>query len=233
MTKKKDIENTQGENIEAVENALSKTEQFIENNQKLLLGILAVILVVVGGYVLYEKFYKQPLNEEALTQMFMAEKYFERDSFKLALEGDINYPGFLGIIEDYGMTKSGNLSNYYAGVCYMNLGDYDAAIDHLNSFSTNDPMLDPISKGLIGDAYREKGELNDAIKYYKRAIESHLNDFITPLYLYKLGRTLEENEQNEDALKTYERILKEYPRSNEGRTIEKNIAAVKVKLGQL
>ena len=54
-------------------------------------------------------------ENEAKAQMWMAEQYFERDSFNLALNGDGNYLGFLDIIEEYGITKSANLANYYYG----------------------------------------------------------------------------------------------------------------------
>ncbi len=35
---------------------------------------------------------------------------------KKHLQGDGNYPGFLEIIDDYGMTDAANLAHYYAGV---------------------------------------------------------------------------------------------------------------------
>jgi len=223
--------NTEG--LVAVESALSRTEQFIEDNQKLIFGIILGVVLIIGGYVAYVKFVTEPRNEEAISQMFVAEKYFERDSFNLALNGDANYPGFLGIIDDYSGTKSANLAKYYAGVCYMQLGQFDNAIEYLKDFSTSDLLLAPIAKGLIGDAYMEKNMVNDAITYYKNAIEVNNNDLTTPLYLYKLGRSYELINKNEDALTAYEKIYKSFPRSSEARTIEKNITAVKIKLGQI
>jgi len=49
MSKKKIEENPTG--FQSVENALSKTEQYIEENQKSLTIILLAIVVVVGGYL--------------------------------------------------------------------------------------------------------------------------------------------------------------------------------------
>ena len=51
----------------------------------------------------------------------MAEIYFEKDSFNLALNGDLNSAGFIDIADDYSSTKTGKLANYYAGICYLNL----------------------------------------------------------------------------------------------------------------
>ena len=72
--------------------------------------------------------------------MFMAEKYFELDSFNLALNGNTEHLGFLDIIDDYKRTKSANLANYYAGLCYYYLGDYELAIDYVSDFSTSNPI---------------------------------------------------------------------------------------------
>jgi len=221
------------ESLETVETALSKTEQFIEKNQKIFMIVILGIIVVIGGYWAYMKFYKAPLEEEVKSQMFVAERYFEKDSFNLALNGDANYPGFLQIIEDYSSTKSGNLANYYAGICYMNLKDYDKAIELLTDFSTDDLLLAPITKGAIGDAYMEKGEIDNAIKFYTAASKTEKNDFATPLYLKKLGMALEQQGKFKEALTAYQEIYDNYSKSTEARTIEKYIARAKIGLGEL
>ncbi len=190
--------NTSGEALENIENSLSKTEQFIEKNQKMLMIVMAVLLVVVGGYWAFMKFVKAPMEEDALSQMFVAEQNFEVDSFKLALNGYQTYPGFVQITEDYGNTKAGNLANYYAGVSYMNLGEFDKAIEYLENFKTKDIMLGSISTGLIGDAYVEKGDLDKAINFYKQASSKNLNDYSTPVYLKKLGMVYEEKKDFND-----------------------------------
>src|SRR6056297_3395769 len=132
MSKKK--KDTQPEQFESVENVLTRTEQFIENNQKIITTVVLVIVILVGAYLLFTRYYLQPMENEAQGQMFRAEQYFAQDSFKLALNGDGNYLGFLDIIEEYGMSKSANLAEYYAGAYYLKLGQYDNAIEHLNDF---------------------------------------------------------------------------------------------------
>ena len=231
MAKKKI--NTSGEGLENVENVLSKTEQFIEKNQKLLMGIILGVLIIVGGYWAFQKFYKKPLEKEALSQIFVAEQYFEVDSFKLALNGDGMYPGFVDIIEDYKNTKVGNLAKYYAGVSFLNIEQYDKAIEYLSDFKTKDPLLASETKGIIGDAYVEKGEYDKAIEYYLHATNNHENDFTTPIYLKKLGLVYEEKGNFENALAVYENILNNYSKSMEANSIEKYIARAKIKLGKL
>ncbi|MCK5838441.1 MAG: tetratricopeptide repeat protein, partial [Bacteroidales bacterium] len=99
MAKKKDKTE---ENILAIEEALSKTELFIEKNQKMITIVVGIIVVVVIAFFGFRKLYLSPKESEAQTQMFMAEKYFDKDSMNLALYGDGNYLGFLDIIDEYG-----------------------------------------------------------------------------------------------------------------------------------
>lgn len=224
MAKKSD--NTE-EKIIAVEEALSKSELFIEKNQKLLMTILGVIALLVLGYFGFQRFILLPREKEAQSQMFMAERYFEQDSLRLALDGDGQYPGFLQIIDDYGMTKSAKLSHYYAGIIYLNQGKFQEAIKHLEKFKTDDVMLAPMAKGAIADAYLELGQKEDAAEQYMKAADTYENEFTTPVFLQKAGWAYEDAGNNEKALEAYNRIKTEYPRSTEARDVEKFIIRLK------
>jgi tetratricopeptide (TPR) repeat protein len=229
MSKKKNIEQEKG--IESIENTLTKSEQFIEKNQKTIMYIVFGLIVIVGIYWAYMKFYKQPREKQAISQMFVAQQNFQVDSFKLALNGNLNYPGFVSIIQDYSGTKAANLANYYAGVCYMNLGQYDNAIKYLKKFNAEgDLLLGSEKYGLIGDAYVQKDQYKNAVDYYKDASSSdYSNDFTTPIYLKKLGLVYEKLGKYNEALKVYQNIYNNYPNSNEARTIEKYIERAKLK----
>jgi len=224
MAKKQD--KTEG-GIVAVEEALSKTERFIEKNQKLLTIIIGVIVVVVLVFFGFKRFYMAPREKEASEQMFMAERYFEIDSLNLALNGDGMYPGFLEIIDDYGMTKGANLSKYYAGVCYLKLGKFEEAIDHLKSFKGKDQVLGPMAKGALGDAYLELDQTAKAAGAYLEAADLNENEFTSPLFLMKAGWTYEILKDYKKALEIYERIKFKFPTSNEAREIDKYIARAK------
>ncbi len=211
------------ESIEVVENVLGRGEQFIEDNQKILTTLVVILIVIIGAYLGYKKYYLQPLEDEAQSQMFVAAQYFERDSFNLALRGDVNYPGFLGIIDDYSATKAANLSNYYAGISYLQLGQFENAIEYLKAFSVDDKMLKPISLGAIGDANMELGNKEDAVSYYQKAAKASVNEFTTPIYLMKAGQALEAIGDYKSALQVYKQIKEDYIKSAEGRVIEKYI----------
>ncbi|MFO8055049.1 MAG: tetratricopeptide repeat protein [Bacteroidales bacterium] len=218
------------ENLASVEEALSKTEQFIDNNKNTLLysvlGIAVLVLAVMG----YQRYVILPNERQAQEEMFKAEMYFEQDSLELALYGDGAYLGFLDIIDEYKRTKSGNLAQYYAGVCFLKLGEFDQAIAHLKKFDSDDEMILPMAYGNLGNAYMEKGELETAANYYKDAVDASENRFTAPEYLFRLGLTYEMLDNYDKAKQTYESIRKEYPNSRYGREIEKYIARVETKI---
>ena len=227
MTQKKTV---QEDNLQELESALTKTERFIESNGKVISIVVGAIVVVVAGVLAFNRFYIQSKEDEALLQMFMAENYFEKDSFNLAINGDGNYLGFLDIIDDYGITKSANRAKYYAGISYLHLGQYEEAIDYLKKFKTDDLLLSPVKEGAIGDAMLELGKKEDALSQYKKAYSATENELTTPVYKMKAAAILESMNKYADALKLYEEIKKEYPQTAEGSTVDKYIARVKVQM---
>ncbi len=220
MSKKKSAPSH--DQFEAVESALSKTEQLIEDNSKTLTIVVVAIILIFGAIWGYRQ-YKKPIEREAQAQLFMAEQYFAKDSFNLALNGDGNNLGFLDIVEDYGVTKAANLAEYYAGISYLHMGNYDEAINHLQNFSSDDKMLHPISLGSMGDAHVELNELEKGLEYYQKAIDASDNEFTAPIYMMKAALVYEKQDNFEKALAYYEKIKKEYPNSTEAEEIEKHI----------
>ncbi len=218
------------DNLEELESALTKTEQFIEDNQKIITYVIGAVILVVAGYLGFNKFYLQPKEKEAQSQMFMAVDYFEKDSFNLAVNGDGNYLGFLDIIDDYGITKSANRAKYYTGISYLNLGQYEEALDYLNEFKTDDLLLAPITEGAKGDAYLELGETEKALKQYKKAYELTDNELTTPVYMMKAANLLESMDEFKDALALYKNLKSKYPKSTEGMEADRYIARVEMKL---
>jgi tetratricopeptide (TPR) repeat protein len=213
--------------ISSVEETLSRTEHYLEENYKTLLIGLGVIVLLVG-LIWLGRLYFNKRNTEAQSQMFQAEKYLELDSLKLALNGDGNYLGFLDIAKDYKFTNSGNLAKYSAGICYLHLGNYKEAIDYLNKYSKKDKVIGSMALGATGDAYVELGDLDKGVSKYVEAADFAKNSFNTPLFLMKAGQIYELQQKFAEALKMYERIKLEYPESTEGTTIDKYIARVKL-----
>src|ERR1700741_2308381 len=113
MAKKEDNKDLL-ESPEAIKEKFVGVEHWAENNQKIVWGIVAGLILLVGAFFGY-RYYIDSQDEVAQSEMFQAVRYFEMDSLNLALKGDGNNLGFEQIVEDYPMTDAGNLANYYAG----------------------------------------------------------------------------------------------------------------------
>jgi TolA-binding protein len=216
--------------LENVEHTLGRAEMFVEENRQKFLLVIGIAVAIMLGVWAYIKFIKVPKEENASTQMHQAELYFDRDSVNFALNGDGNYPGFLAIIDNYSGTKAANNAKYYAGACYMKLGQFDEAIKMLEGFSSSDPLLEPLSIGLTGDAYMEKGDTDKAASYYSKAVaKAGDNKFVAPLMMLKLAVAYEKQQKVADALGVYEKINSNFPTSTEAREAQKMIPLLSAK----
>ena len=141
----KEIKN---ENVEAV----SKTEKFFNENGKVL-GIAAAAVVVAAAVIFcVNKFVFQPAQAEAQGQMAVAEEIFRTGDYELALNGDGNVLGFAQIIDEYG-SKAGKAATFYAGVCELQLGNWDLALEYLKKYNGKDAILKARAIACMGDAY--------------------------------------------------------------------------------
>lgn len=206
----------------------SKTEAWIEKNQKLVLGVIGAVAILVLGYFGYQQYIQAPKEAEAMNEMFQAQSYWEealtapaKDSlYTLSLQGGEGKYGFIDIIDSYSGTKAANLANYYAGMAYLSLNKYQEAISHLDKFKSKDEMLAPLAKGAIGDAFAQLGQNEEALKYYEEAASMRNNDFTTPRFLLKAGNTALVLQQGDKALKHFKRISEEFPKSSEAAKAE-------------
>ena len=226
---KQNVKQQGEERLENVEEALSKTELWIENNQKTLWIILIALLVVAFGIYGVTK-YKQKRDKAASSLIYKAQDHFNKEEYDVALNGDGNNLGFLDIVNTYGSTKTGKLAAYYAGISYMKQGNYQDAIEYLKKYTNNDQVLAPLALGAIGDCYMELDDLHSAAQYYGKAARKNPNDFTSPLFLTKEGNTYEILGEYNKALDAYKTLKKDYPLSNEAFEISKNIANVEEKL---
>ncbi len=210
------LENTE----DAVVDMQQQAEKYYSDNKTTINSILFGLVIVIGGYLAYKNLYYKPLVKEAQAESFIAESYFEKDSFALALNGGAQFKGFIEIIDEYSATPMGNLANYYAGICALRTGDFAGAIDYLNDFSTDDVNLKAVSLGATGDAYAEQEDLDSAIDFYQKAADVP-NEFTAPIYLMKAAQLLEKQADFSSALELYKTIKSDYPSAEEARMIDK------------
>ncbi len=206
----------------------TKTEDWVAKNQKIIIGLVAAAALFTIGYLAYQRFIAAPQQEEAANEMFVAQQNFQKatdgvasDSlYKLSLNGSEGKFGFLKIADEYSGTDAGNLANYYAGIAYLNTGKYTEAIDYLSKFKSDDIVLGALAKGAIGDAYSQKNQPKEALENYLKAAESNKNDFTTPRFLLKAGKTALTLGNKSDALKYFTDIKENYEATPEAASVD-------------
>jgi len=225
MAIKRRLEKKSDEALLDLTEAKVKATSFFEHNQKIILAVLIGLVVVVGGWFAYKNLVKEPQEQKAMSQMWKAQMQFEQDSFVVALENPGGgYLGFLQIAKDYKGTKAGNLANFYAGVSYLNLGNFDEALKHINDFHPTGTIGPNMKYGVLGDVYSELNQMDKAIENYRKASNASDNELLTPYYLKKEALLLESQKDVAKALEIYKKIKSKYPNSNEALSIEKYIA---------
>ncbi len=214
-------DSTTAEVFASLDEGANKAEEWVEKNQKGILGVVVGLLVLALLYMGYTRFISQPNEREAANELTLAQESFTtalettnlpvKDSlYMVALEGKNGKYGLLDIASNYSSTKAGNLANYYAGMSYLAVKDYGNAISHLQDFSADDMMLAPLAKGAIGDAFMQLGQPEDALGEYEKALKLGANDFTTPRFLFKAGVTALDTGNYDKATQYLTRIKDEF-----------------------
>ena len=201
-----------------------RIEAFLKKYQKAILIAVGAVVVIVGGWYAYQNMVVEPKEAQAADAIYKAEANFAQDSLKAALSGVGTARGFLYIINNYGGTKSGNLAKYYAGVCYLRLGDFNNAVKYLKDFSTDAKQIQMMAYGCLGDAYSELNKNDDAITYYKKAAATFDKDEANASeYLFRAGMKLELMGKTKDAVDIYKQLKEKFPQSPRAMQADKYI----------
>lgn len=210
-------------------NPLEKLESSWNKYGKQASYALIIVILALAGYFAYKNFVSAPNEAKASESMFRAEEYFRMDSLHLALNGDNVNPGFLKIISKYGGTKSAKLAGFYAGACYLELGDFNNAVKYLKDYSTSAEQVQVRAFGLLGDAYSELNKKDEAVEQYKKAgTFSEKDELFSPKYLFRAGYLYESMGKTKEAIEMYQLVKDKYPGSQEGYEIDKYLARLGV-----
>lgn len=212
---KKTVNNPGAEQDVDLGEVYSRTELFVEKNRKNIFIAAGALVVLVGGFLGYKKLIAEPRAAAAAEQIWKAEYWFEVDSLDLAINGNDMYPGFAEVASQYGSTPSGKLAHYYLGAIHMLRGEYDDAIANYKKADVDDDVLRAMAVGGIGDAYVELGNTAEAARQFEKAADLVRNDFTTPMYLMKAGILHHQAKDWKAAAKAFNRIVKDFPTSNE------------------
>jgi len=205
---------------------LERAKGFWEKNSRIILYISSAVILLSGGYLAYKYLIVLPNEQKAQAEIYKAEANFRKDSITLALNGNNSTPGFLKVINKYGGTRTGNLAKFYAGECYLQLGDFKNAVKYLEDFDAHGAkQVEAKAEGLLGDAYAELKQNDKAIEHYKKAGTIFPEDaFLSSEYLFRAGMLYEIMGKNKEAIEQYRQIKEKFPRTEKGYSIDKYLA---------
>lgn len=213
MAEKKNVQT-----IQTNEEVIAKAKDFWTRYSKIIIGVGGLLLLLVGGYYVYQNYFAKPKEEKAADAMFKAEEYYRLDSVNLALNGDGQYAGFLRIISKFGGTDAANLARFYAGSCYLKLDDNANAIKHLKEFSTDAKQIQQRAYKLLGDAHADLGKNKEALEYYKKAAHYFEEDQANSAEALFMAAYLSDRvlKNQKEAIDLYKELKEKYPQTQHG-----------------
>ena len=194
----------------------NKAANFFNENKTTIFAVLISLIVVIGALVGYN-FYSANQESEAQQLLAIAEGYYSEGDFDKALNGDsfeLTY-GFLAITNDYSGTEAANLAIYYAAVSNFKLGNIELAIDGLSKFDAPKGILGVGSISFNAKLYQANGSDEMAAELFMKAAEWDINDSTTPYNLYNAAETYFKMENYSKAEELANRIIDDYPTSEE------------------
>ena len=215
---------------------VEKARGFWEDYNKPIIYIGAAIVILFAAWMVYKYMFKIPKEEKADKIVFVTQKYFAEfttatDSAKIllatkVLNGDGANPGALKIINQYSGTPAANLCEYYAGACYLHLGQFAKSIQYLKNFDANGAtQIESRSLGMLGDASAELNKNDDALNYYKKAATVNDKDeFTSSEFLFRAALFAQSTGKTKEAIDLFKKIKTDYPLSQKASDVDRYLA---------
>ena len=215
---------------------VEKARGFWEDYNKPVMYIGSAIIILIVGWSIYKYMFQVPKEEKANDIVFVTQKYFadfsnSTDSSKAllaakCLNGDGANPGALKIINNYSGTSAANLCEYYAGACYLHLGQFDKAIRYLKNFDADGAtQIKSRAYGMIGDASAELNKNDDALSYYKKAADvNSKDDYTSSEFLFKAALFAETTGKTKEAIDLFKKIKSDYPLTEKAADVDRYLA---------
>jgi tetratricopeptide (TPR) repeat protein len=207
--------------------ALERAKGFWAKYSKPIIYIGGAFILIVGAWFGYKKFIVEPKEEKASEVIFSAENLFgkmanngfNKDSVGLVLNGGNlegkKITGVLKIISEYGGTKTANRAAYIAGACYLQIHEYDKAIDYLKKFEANGAeQIQSKAYEMLGYAYSEKKNVDEALSNFKKAANVDPKDEGTVSHALLIAASYAEAMgKDKEAIELYTKLRDNFPKN--------------------
>jgi tetratricopeptide (TPR) repeat protein len=204
---------------------LQKAVSFWETYNKKIIYAGAAIIVTIVGWFMYVNYVREPRENDAAEQIFPAENLFgkmaaagfNKDSVNKVLNGGEldgkKITGLLKVISQYEGSAASNRAKYMAGACYLQIKEYDKAIQYLKEFRGNGAhQMESRAYVMLGHAYAEKNQKQEALDCYKKAATINEKDeTVTSDALMVAASYADETGNSKEALELFRKLKEKYP----------------------
>ncbi|MBI3883274.1 MAG: tetratricopeptide repeat protein [Sphingobacteriales bacterium] len=212
---------------------VGKAKDFWAKFSKPVIYVGSAVILVAGGWLVYQNFIVAPKTAKANDAMFPAERIFDKmtqagfnaDSINLVLNGGNGTTGVLKIASTYSGTAVADRAHLIAGACYLHNKDFNNAVKQLEGFSTSATQIQSAAYSMLGDAYAELKNNDAAFSNYKKAATVNEKDeFTAPDGFFKAALFADAIGKSSDAIELFQKVKNNYPKSAPARDVDKYLA---------
>lgn len=221
--------NQQDQNaIDNLNMSLTSVGERVAKNKKVLYWTLGLLIAIGACWCAWLWFYQTPrVNNSAAA--------YDK-AMTAAIGGDsIAAVEFAKVADKFSGTDAGNLAAMQAAQAYYRLGKYQETVKYLKKFSTKEEVLSAQSYVLLGDAYVNLKNYDEALSAFQTAVKKAAgNEQIVPTVLWKEANIYDAQKKYQEALNCYEQIKAAFPAYTfgNGLTPDAYIAREKARLGK-
>jgi TolA-binding protein len=186
-----------------------KATEYLEQHVREALYILAGVVVVIVGIVLYNRS-KVEAEESASVEFARAKTEYTNRNYAAAIDILKN------VITNYSGTKSATVAIIYLANAYMQNKDYENAGKYYRQYlddEGDDPILSVAAAAGVAATFDERGNYAEAAKLYEKAANDFEDSYRAPQLLMSAARCYKLTGQPEGVRRVGQNLLDKYPKS--------------------
>ena len=188
-----------------------KANRWLGQHRKYLTIGLALLLIVGLAAIFSSR--AQKAAEQNASEIFLrATSEFQQGDFHAAAQK------FENVIDEYGGTSYGILSQLYLANCYVKNGRTDDAFDLFSAFLRKykgDVNLQAAAMASKAAILEEKSNFAEAAELYEKISKDYPTCLMCPNYLISAAQNFAKIDKKDKAQQLFDRVVKEFPESQE------------------
>lgn len=211
---------TKGATTHEKVNTIQKIQEFFEKYRKMIMIVSSVVIAAVLLFILV-RYLVNKSNEtervEAGVKISRILPYYNGNDYQHALYGDSarkaggeEIIGLQKIADQYSSCEQGKQAALYAGNCFIYLAKFQDAEKYFNiAMSSSVKLTLEGALAGLGSCKEATGNLDEAIKFYEKAIETSEMSNSKNRYQYFAAMVYEKKGNKEKAGELYKTIINE------------------------